>query len=246
MTVLLVPAGEFLMRAAVNVADAPWQERPQHAVYLDALWIDQTEVTNDQYGQCVAAGVCEAPASCDFGVVAYDDETRANHPVVCVNWYDAQTYCSWVGGQLPTEAQWEKAARGIDGRSYPWGEGIECSMGNFDDETAVDAYAGVGGVNCDGYPQTAPVGTYPATRSPYGALDMAGNVWEWVNDWCEWGYYDRSPYRNPAGPEVGEMRGVRGGSFHYGVSYMHTYTRHMAPPEHRADALGFRCALPAD
>ena len=201
------------------------------------------EVTNGQYRKCVEAGACLAPSFCDFGEVAYDDQSRNNHPVVCVDWHDADGYCHWVGGQLPTEAQWEKAARGTGGRIYPWGNTIDCSYGNFDDETVVDSFVVAGGEGCDGYPQTAPVGSYPKNASPYGALDMVGNVWEWTNDWLDWDYYQQSPYENPTGPEAGEFRVVRSGSWHYGYEYMRTFTRHAAPQDHRADPLGFRCVV---
>jgi formylglycine-generating enzyme required for sulfatase activity len=241
MTTLYVPAGEFVMGSTDSDPHAGQLEKPQHVVYLDDFWIDQTEVTNAQYKMCAEAEACQGPTTCDFGELTYNDASRMDHPVGCVTWHDAQAYCQWAGGQLPTEAQWEKAARGTDGRLYPWGNTIDCSHGNFDDETAVDSYVVPTGEGCDGYPQTAPVGTFPAGISPYGAMDMSGNVWEWVNDWSDWEYYARSPYRNPSGPEAGSQRELRGGSFHYGIRSMRAATRHSAPPTHRADALGFRC-----
>jgi len=201
MILIYIPAGEFVMGTVDDDPDAGLGEKPQHTVYLDAFWIDQTEVTNAQYTRCVAAGACQSPTTCDFGELAYGDPSRVDHPVVCV----------------------------------------DCSRGNFDDETAVDSYVVPGGKGCDGYPQTAPVGSFRAGTTAYGLLDMAGNAWEWMNDWRDWGYYDRSPYKNPAGPATGEMRIVRGGSFHYGLTYMRAATRHSAPPDHRADTLGFRC-----
>jgi formylglycine-generating enzyme required for sulfatase activity len=225
-----VPAGNFIMGAANDDPDADPHEKPEHAVYVDAFWIDQTEVTNAEYRRCVEAGICQAPLKCDFGAPTYNDESKTDHPVVCVNWYEAKTYCQWVGGQLPTEAQWEKAARGTAGQRYPWGDTIDCSRGNFR--------------GCGEDMQTAPVGSYPSGSSPYGALDMAGNVWEWVNDWLGWDYYDHSPYKNPAGPAGGDMRAVRGGSYRYGAKYMRAATRHCAPPEHRANPLGVRCVVP--
>ncbi len=236
-----IPDGDFLMGAAEHDAEGEPIEKPQHTVFLEAFWIDRMEVSNQQYRLCVEAGACQAPTTCDFGQVAFDDGTRLHHPVVCVTWHDAQSYCQWASGQLPTEAQWEKAARGTDGRIYPWGDTIDCSRGNVDDEVHVDAYVVPGGRGCDGYEGTAPVGSYPRGASPYGVLDMAGNVWEWVRDWRDWEYYDRSPSHNPQGPAAGDLKIVRGGSWHYGYRFMRATTRHSAPPEHRADALGFRC-----
>jgi formylglycine-generating enzyme required for sulfatase activity len=238
-----VPAGDFVMGAANDDPVAGQHEKPEHVVHLDAFWIDQTEITNAQYQECVKAGICQAPLKCDFGEPTYGDESKTDHPVICANWYDAETYCQWTGGQLPTEAQWEKAARGTDGQRYPWGDTIDCSRGNFDDETAVDEYVVPQGEGCDGYGQTSPVGSFPSGSSPYGALDMAGNAWEWVSDWLDWSYYEHSPYESPTGPMSGDMRAVRGGSWHYGLKYMRAATRHCAPPDHRADALGFRCVV---
>jgi formylglycine-generating enzyme required for sulfatase activity len=136
--------------------------------------------------------------TCDYGSPFYEDESKADHPAACVSWDDAAACCGWAGGRLPTEAEWEKAARGSDGRTYAWGETIDCTRGNFR--------------GCPDFFATAPVGSFPAGISPYGALDMAGNVWEWMNDWMGWEYYPYSPQENPAGPETGKMRTVRGGS----------------------------------
>jgi formylglycine-generating enzyme required for sulfatase activity len=229
-TVVLVPAGEFTMGAADDDPEAGPNEKPEHRVFVDAFWIDQTETTNGQFRKCVQAGICRPPEECDFGLPTYADGKKTDHPVVCVTWYDAVEYCAWAGGRLPTEAEWEKAARGMGGRRYPWGDGIDCERGNFR--------------GCPQFMETAPVGSFPAGISPYGALDMSGNVWEWVGDWMGWDYYGISPYLNPTGPERGDMRIVRGGSWRYEFPYMRVATRHCAPPEHQADALGFRCIIP--
>jgi formylglycine-generating enzyme required for sulfatase activity len=190
-----VPAGEFLMGSTEDDPDAHPEEKPQHAVYLDAFWIDRTEVTNDQYRKCMEAGACREPGCWDDG-----DLNAPNQPVVCMNWADAQDYAAWVGGRLPTEAEWEKAARGTDGRIYPWGNNPpDCDRTNHE--------------GCAG--KALPVGSHPDGASPYGVLDMAGNVREWVADWYDTDYYSQSPLRNPQGPESGSFRVLRGASFNY-------------------------------
>jgi formylglycine-generating enzyme required for sulfatase activity len=202
-----VPAGEFLMGSTAGDIDALLaqcsdckresfaEEQPQHTVFLDAFWIDRTEVTNAQYRECMEAGVCQEPDCWD------DDHLNApDQPVVCMTWADAQDYAAWVGGRLPTEAEWEKAARGTDGRIYPWGNSQpDCHKANF--------------YGCANDP--LPVGSHPDGASPYGALDMAGNVREWVADWYDADYYSQSPLRNPQGPESGAFRVLRGGGFGY-------------------------------
>ena len=219
-----VPAGDFLMGAADDDPQAYYDERPQHVVYLDAYWIDKTEVTNEQFGRFVDATGYEA------GPWWRDEAAgKANHPVVYVTWFDAKAYCEWAGRQLPTEAQWEKAARGTDGRMYPWGnEAPDASRCNFD--------LGVGG--------TTPVGSYPAGASPYGALDVAGNVWEWVVDWYDEGYYANSPSRNPTGPDSGEYRVLRGGSWYSYSRSVRSSSRTGCFPDLRDGRGGFRCARP--
>jgi eukaryotic-like serine/threonine-protein kinase len=180
-----VPEGEFLMGSE----DGMYDEKPEHMVYLDAFWIYKFEVTNMQFKKCIEAGICS-----DSSLFSYGD----NSFPACVNWFQAKDYCEWIGGRLPTEAEWEKAARGIDGRDYPWGnENPTCDFANF--------------VNCVGGPQ--PVGSYPDGASPYGALDMIGNVSEWVADWWAEDYYGDSPYKNPLGPIYGKYRVLRGGDF---------------------------------
>jgi len=196
-------------------------------VYLDACWIDQTEVTNEQYKTCVQAGGCGQPKYTDY----YEDSNYGDHPVVNVSWYDAGDYCGWVGRRLPTEAEWEKAARGIDGQIYPWGEGIGCNQANY------------GG--CTEFPGTSPVGYYgSACASPYGAYDMAGNVWEWTADWYDGNFYGGSPVNNPTGPESGSHHVLRGGSWSRNEWHTRSANRsNYLRPDNTYFYFGFRCAL---
>ena len=189
MEMVYVPSGEFQMGRNDGAGD----EKPVHTVALDGFWLDRTEVTNSQYRQCVAAGVCSASEN--------EDDPRHNgddQPVVYVDWNDAQRYCQWAGARLPTEAEWEYAARGPEGRVYPWG-------GTFDPNRA-----NTRGQD-DGYERTAPVGSYPGGASWVGALDMSGNVWEWVADW--YGDYPSGKQVNPTGPATGDLKVLRGGSW---------------------------------
>jgi len=213
----------------------------EYRVYLDAFYIDKTEVTNAQYRACVEAGACNSPSDTTY----YDNADYAQHPVVYVGWDYADTYCRWAGKRLPTEAEWEKTARGTDGRIYPWGNDLDCHKGNFDDEQEIDNYVVSGGLNCDGHVQTAPVGSFPAGASPYGALDMAGNVWEWVADQYSSDYYGHSPSRNPQGPDSGAKKVLRGGSWNnieWKFRSAHRDGYHPMDISVFDDNIGFRCA----
>ena len=239
-----VPEGEFLMGSADSDADASSDEKPQHTVYLDAYWIDKTEVTNAMYALCVQAGVCSPPSSTGSSTRSsyYGDPQYDNYPVINVSWNDATAYCEWAGGRLPTEAEWEKAARGTDGRVYPWGnENVAGNLLNFCDSNC--QYDWADKTVDDGYADTAPVGSYPDGASPYGALDMAGNVWEWVNDWYGSSYYGNSPSENPAGPSSGDARVLRGGSWYFYVSSVRAAGRGGYEPALRVIDFGFRCSL---
>ncbi len=216
--IVYVPAGEFIMGSDEGDSD----EQPVHTVYLDAFWIDKYEVTNSQYRKCMEAGACDVPSDTTY----YDNADYAEHPVVYVSWNDALAYCQWAGKRLPTEAEWEKAARGTDGRTYPWGEGIDCDHAQYDE--------------CGG--QTVPVGSRSKGASPYGALDMAGNVWEWVADWYDSGYYSQSPGRNPPGPDSSEFRVLRGGSWDDVAHFGRGAYRAGSDPRLRGNFVGFRCA----
>jgi len=230
-----VPAGEFIM------GSEEWSEneKPAHTVYLDAFYIDTYEVTNADYRRCVQAGECTAPTTCDWGDPTYNDADKTNHPVICVNWFEAKSYCEWQGKRLPTEAEWEKAARGIDGRTYPWGNNFDGKRLNFCDKSC--EYNQANQVYDDGYAQTAPVGSYELGKSPYGAYDMAGNVWEWVADWYDSSYYRNSPKRNPTGADTGKYRVIRGGSWNDDNYSSRAAFRYYLNPNSRNHNLGFRC-----
>lgn len=199
---VLVPAGEFTM----GNDDGYGEEKPAHIVYLDTFYIDQTEVTHSQYAECVDVGACEKPHR--IGFVAYPDyylmEEYADYPIIRIDWNDAVTYCDWAGKRLPTEAEWEKAARGEDARLYPWGDSSPtCDLANV---------PACGREYLNPILSFFPVGSFPEGKSPYGAYDMIGNAWEWVSDWYDGSYYTNSPDKNPTGPLSGEARVLRGGS----------------------------------
>jgi serine/threonine-protein kinase len=210
-----VPAGEFEMGSTEG------NEQPAHIVALDSFWIDRTEVTNAQYQQCVQTGTCAEPHCYDPNLNAPDQ------PVMCIDWDQAQTYCEWAGARLPTEAEWEYAARGPDGHTYPWGDDAPGhEWANFIEGPVY---------------WTTPVGSLPDGASWCGALDMAGNVEEWVADW----YGDYAPDRqeNPTGPPSGEYRVLRGGSWWDQASNMRSTRRSPVPAaSDPSNLVGFRCA----
>jgi len=221
---VFVPAGEFVMGSAAGDADAYSDERPQRRVYVDGFWIDKHEVTVAQYRRFCQAARRKMPSAPSWG-------WKNNHPVVNVTWDDAAAYARWAGKRLPTEAEWEKAARGTDGRMYPWGNEKPGAGGRW--------RCDLDGRN-DGYASTAPVGTYPSGASPYGCLDLAGNVWEWCADWWGKDYYASAPARNPKGPASGEHRVLRGGSWYNSAKYVRCAER-ATPPVGRIGNGGFRC-----
>jgi serine/threonine-protein kinase len=233
MKMVYVPSGTFQMGST----DGGDDEQPVYVVTLDGFWIDETEVTNAHYTQCAGAGECESSGLVDDSTFNGD-----GYPVVGVSWNDADTYCSWAGGQLPTEAQWEYAARGPEGLEYPWGEDFDGEKANYCDENC--EFDWKDNEHDDGHGETAPVGSYPEGESWVGALDMAGNVWEWVNDWYDSAYYANSPAENPAGPMRGDLRVLRGGSWSDSSFALRGADRLSIDPVRWDDNLGFRCVLP--
>ncbi len=220
MEMVYVPAGSFLMGSVNQNADS--DEGPVHEVYLDSFWIDKYEVSNAQYQVCVEAGGCNPPEKGEL----LNNPDLLNHPVVYVSWTKAKVYCEWAGRHLPSEAQWEKAARGNDQRIFPWGEGINCQYGQFD--------------NCTN--GTVAVNSFPTGQSAFGAFNMAGNVAEWVNDYYTEDYYtSRSSWINPVGPDYGIARVLRGGSWNNSSSELRTTNRLGLSTSYNNSSIGFRC-----
>jgi sulfatase modifying factor 1 len=225
---ITIPAGAFLM--GTPEGQGREDEWPQRSVYLDAFMIDQVEVTNERYMRFVKATGHRTPPN-PYGTGPLQSIQGIEHlPVVQTTWYDAKTYCGWAGKRLPTEAEWEKAARGTDGRLYPWGnDPPTAKRANFDreweDEQTLHA-----------------VGTLPGGDSPYGVKDMAGNAREWVADWYEAEYYRHAPDRNPQGPDKkGVVRSIRGGSWHSPTSDITTTARGRGGFALQTHGTGFRC-----
>lgn len=223
MAQVYVPAGEFTMG---NNRDPKSKEYPEHLVYLDAFWMDKTEVTNAMYEKCVKSGDCLPPVprlNPYYGRWAY-----RNLPVVYVNWYEAELYCAWAGRRLPTEAEWEKAARGTDARYYTWGNSAaNPRLANFSKTLIFEPL---------------PATRYALGASPYGALNMGGNVREWVSDWFFNKYYLNSPYKNPIGAETGTERSLRGGAYDANQDDITTFRRYKHEPDSAGLSRGFRCA----
>jgi len=226
---ITIPAGDFLMGNPEGTGRP--DEWPQRSVYLDAFAIDQMEVTNERYMRFVKATGHRTPPN-PYGTGPLQSLAGIEQlPVVQTTWYDAKTYCSWAQKRLPTEAEWEKAARGTDGRLYPWGnEPPTLKRANFDREWEEEK-------------TLHPVGSLPGGDSPYGVKDMAGNAREWVSDWYDAEYYQHAPERNPQGPDKkGVVRSIRGGSWHSPASDLTTAARGRGGFALQTHGTGFRCA----
>ena len=260
-----VPEGEFRMGASSASGGLP-DEQPERAVFLTAFYIDRYEVTNDDYFFFVSKTGHRVPENADPATTLWKDRSpfpgSERHPVVNVSWSDADAYCRWAGKRLPTEAEWEKAARGTDARRYPWGNEWDVSLANsasywagrtVDFESSADWEAfwikgegaeiakakGLNGV------LTLPVGSFPAAASVYGLFDMAGNAAEWVQDWYNPNYYPVAPLTDPIGPERGAIKSMRGGSWLKPAISLRTSDRDWGTMDSRPSGTGFRCAKDA-
>lgn len=234
-SMLLVPAGYFIM----GNENGDHDEMPMEEIYLRSFYIDKYEVTNEKYSLCVEQNFCSPQMfgyiGKDYVSTYSDDPVYSNYPVIFINWNMAKTYCEWREARLPTEAEWEKAARGVDGRTYPWGEGIDCQHATYDR----CSYFSIWGM---AYP--TPVGSHEIGVSPYGVFDMTGNVWEWTSS-----LYQPYPYNQFDGREddLQGLRVLRGGSWStlsYPISdNIRVSARNSAPQHYAFNNIGFRCAL---
>jgi formylglycine-generating enzyme required for sulfatase activity len=264
---VLIPSGEFLMGGTDDGISSD-DERPQRMVFVGAFWMDRYEVTNARYKQFVDATDHPAPANPnpDFTLWFHGGFFPGieEHPVVNIDWQDALAYCQWISKRLPTEAEWEKAARGTDGRRYPWGNEWDHKKANsasywagrtieFKDGAEWKAFWMTGegariskarGIR--GEVLTLPVGSFPEGASPYGLFDMAGNASEWVMDWYEPYYYLKAPASDPKGPNGVLLKGVRGGSWLKPAKSLRTTDRDYGFPADRPSGTGFRCAKNAE
>jgi formylglycine-generating enzyme len=260
---VLIPAGEFWMGSSDGEGDE--DEHPRHRVALSAFYLDQYEVTNRLFQQFIQQTGYRTTAEREGSAWAFVegkgweetkganwqkpeagatvfDSGRAEHPVVCVSWDDAQAYCRWAGKRLPTEAEFEYATRAGTETTYWWGDGNpgKRRVANIADESAKHLLQNIMKGYNDGYVRTAPVGSFET--NPFGLHDMTGNVWEWVGDWYDEKYYSKSPARNPTGPSSGEYRVIRGGSWLYVPVNVRSALRGGYTPPRRDGDIGFRCA----
>ena len=219
---VVVPAGEFTMGSATGDSD----EQPEHKVHVDSFSMDLYEVTVGQYAAFLQAKGIDPPADWK----RMNQSANQKRPIANVDSTDASAFCKWAGKRLPTEAEWEKAARGADGRVYPWGN-----------EAPTPLHANFGKSEWDNHAVLAPVGSFEAGKSPYGIYDMAGNVWEWVSDLYDYNYYKISPSKNPTGPSTGGTRTIRGGAWKSNPRALRSANRSLISPTDQG-LNGFRCA----
>jgi formylglycine-generating enzyme required for sulfatase activity len=243
-SMVFIPGGIFQMGGNDEADDDDMQ--PLHRVSLDPYFIDLTEVTNGQYATCVDAGVCTPPQSpnATYHPTYYGDENYTDYPVIFVNWNQAQQFCDWRGGRLPTEAEWEFAAgyriAAAEKTTFPWGNVMPEAVANFCD---ANCSRDVRDPNYDDqFADTAPVTAFEAGRSPFGLYNMSGNVMEWVFDWYDPDYYAESTEINPSGPLQGTARVLRGGSWYNTLESLEVSRRGSYVPEVARATLGFRCA----
>jgi formylglycine-generating enzyme required for sulfatase activity len=263
---VLIPAGEFMMGTPADSDGLP-DEQPLRMVDLSAFWIDRHETTNALYEQYVRTTGYPAPANASPASTLWEHNVPLpgieQHPVVNVSWLDAVAFCRWAGKRLPTEAEWEKAARGPDARTYPWGNEWDFNKANsasfwvkrtvdFANSTEWDAFwiKGAGAAiskekGVKGEILTLPVGSFASGASPYGALDMAGNAAEWVQDWYNPNYYRMASVPDPQGPERGAIKAMRGGSWLKPAISLRTTDRDWGTMDSRPSGTGFRCARDA-
>ncbi len=266
LDMVLVPAGEFIMGTPFGSGGFP-DEAPQRRVYLSAFLIDRYEVTNEAYARFVHETGHPIPENANPKATLWTDWPSilaiATHPVVNVSWLDAVAYCEWRGARLPTEAEWEKAARGTDGRDYPWGNVWDHTKGNsasywagrtihFDSGVDWEAFwmKGEGArlakeQGLRGEVLTMPIGSFPQALSPYGIHDLAGNAAEWVQDWHDPNYYRAAPLTDPQGPSRGAVKAMRGGSWLKPYKSLRTADRDWGVMDSRPSGTGFRCAKDA-
>ncbi len=222
-SMVLVPAGEFTMGSLAGDPD----EQPVRQVYVGAFFMDTHQVAVSDYARFLEATHHDSPPEWTL----MNKPTNWNRPVANVDWWETAAYCKWAGKRQPTEAEWEKAARGTDGRTYPWGN-----------EPPTRFHATSGKEVFSNHGTLTPRGTFEAGKSPYGIYDMAGNVWEWVSDWYDQDYYKSGPLQNPPGPRKGDSKVVRGGSWGSGPKDLRAANREVHVPSFRGFGTGFRCA----
>ncbi len=233
-----IPAGEFLMGTSISKRDGGRDEYPERRIFLDAFYMDSLEITNGRYLEFVkAAGhrIPEHPR--DKTLTLWQGATVPaafkDHPVINVDWSDAAAYCEWAGRRLPTEAEWERTARGTTGRRFPWGDAEPTrTLANY-----LNQWRNGGGLE--------PVGSHPQGASPEGVQDLQGNVWEWVADWYDPHYYEKGPLRNPKGPNEGTRKVMRGSGWESEAPVLRSAHRLSSDPKNRNHSLGFRCAMDA-